>query len=281
MKRSNHLRKYNARYFRLNNKRLSYYTTPESKKPRRTILIGSESSIRVVEDGKIRPKSRLSIIMRAGQNFRESHRELDRSRTIVLTISDDEKSGSPKYKMILCPYSRGDKTKARTEFRHWYRMISNAIRMAKINAGKIPKKNHGSFGQQGTIVVEYKGKSGEVKGYAVTEDHLDDLGYIYTRIERVYFYEISSSPDLSPSECPDLVSLESQSTADHHSTTEEEEEEEEEEEKKDEIPKNDSSRERARNGDDRFADLDAPFPTPFPPAADDTYSHYSVKAHAV
>ena len=274
MKRSNHLRKYNARYFRLNNNRLSYYSTPQSKKPRRTMLIGSESSIRVVEDGKIRPKTRLSIIMRAGQEFRESHRELDRSPTIVLTISNDEKSGSPKYKMILCPYSRGDKTKARTEFRHWYRMISNAIRMAKINAGKIPSKKHGSFGDQGMSVKEYKGKSGEVKGYAVTEDHLDDLGYIYTRKERVFFYEISSSPDLSP-ECPDLASLASQSTADHHSTTETEEEVEEE------IPKKELPRERVRSGDDRFADLDAPFPAPFPPAADDVYSHYSVKTPVV
>ena len=74
--------------------------------------------------------------------------------------------------------------------------------------------------------------------------------------------------------------LASQSTADHHSTTETEEEEEE---KVEEIPKKELARERVRSGDDRFADLDAPFPAPFPPAADDTYSYsvYSVKTPVV
>ena len=148
MKRSNHLRKYNPRYFRLNNNRLSYYSTPKSKKPRRSMTIGSESTIRVVEDGNLKPKTRLSIIMRAGQELRESHREMDRSPTMILTISEDDKSG--KYKMILCPNSRGDRKTARSEFRHWYRSISNTIRMAKINAGKLPREKHGSFGQQGT-----------------------------------------------------------------------------------------------------------------------------------
>jgi len=99
MKRSNHFRKYNLRYFRLHENRLSYYTTPKSTKPRRTMLIGADSSIRVEDSTS--PRSRMSIIMRAGQELRDSHRQIEKAQSIVLTISDKEKSGE-KYRMILC-----------------------------------------------------------------------------------------------------------------------------------------------------------------------------------
>jgi hypothetical protein len=156
--------------------------------------------------------------------------------------------------------------------------------MAKVASGKMPTNcRHGSYGQQGISTVEYRGKKGNIIGYAVTEDNLKDLGFIRVRKERVIFHSassVSSAENLSDGDDGFKFLGPSPTNDSHHSSTDEEGETDEEVEEKDTlssslgISKNTTCHRIETRKDGVVGDLDAPFPPPFPPVKGDVYSYY-------
>eukprot|EP00939_MAST-03C_sp_MAST-3C-sp1_P001709 g1709.t1 len=236
LKRSRHLRKWNRRYFRLRGRTISYYTNATDLKPRNWHIIRHGSSIQEIR-GPIKPRSRMSILVRKGKDVWKGKSSSSGSTTNS-SKEEGESGGQSGGRISAVEFSGGSEDQSIGEgFRFMLRIVKdtdrerrrrrkkktlakkfslkNPLRLQKKKVGNSSSDYHGDKPAFDKDTDDY-GKPGYVSSVSSTTSSLSspqlsslrrfdsgERGPLTEGAGSATVYEVLLAPDVSPASTTD------------------------------------------------------------------------------